>query len=534
VSFLDRWLPAGGWRLPTHGRPDPAHLMALVVVLLTTLLVFLAFLAGNLFEARVLTPGFVHSYATQVGLSSLTHLRLELAGFDAPVPPQVEFTSLGYSIVALWYLVDGLFSPSSFVDTTLLLRQITIGIDLAGAPLLFLAARRTGLGAWAAAFVAIAYLLNPFQNARMSYDICGYQGTMLIGAYLSLQGRHYGRAWLLWFLAAGGHPFSLWAITLWAGLEWRSAARAGLPSRTLKWATGWFTFQSALALFTLFVAPLFWHTLFGSMESEVAGDRALMTRIPSYALGIVGLLAAYAFLPVARSRWLLLVIADALYYIATGLDHGLMPSTVGLLGIAALEGAQALVHGGAVGESRPVFGRIRRLWAASPVLVRRALPVLVLAGLLGANLSLDRRNLLARQVASPVWDGDWMPEAHVLAGAMPDDLPLCVVHRPLFPILETRCRVVVPLHDPLIAQLPPAPEQVLALHTGLFDAKRYPTRFREKNEVFLAELCAALTRGEIEVIAASGEALLLSIKAGETSRRSPALERFCARIVLPE
>ena len=511
MRSLPRLLPERTWCLPARERRDAAHVRALLVVISATIGVFLVFLVENLREARIFTPDLVHSLVSQVIDSPLIWMRIQGMTLDGLISPFTEFMMMGYSALGLWDLVGLLMSGASRVDALLALRLATVGLNLAGAPLLYLAARRAGLRAWPAAFVAALYLFNPVLSWRISWDLCGWQGTMLIGAYLCLQRRRYWAACVLWFIAAGGHPLATWGVTLWCAVEWRVGVNAGRESRVLRAATCWFA-AHALALFTvMFVLPQLSATFSGHTRASMLADPTRIRGIPAHALQILFFLGCFWFLPLKRARWFLFMVADGLYYLFTGIDHGLNPSTVGMLSIATLEGS----------------ARVMPAWERLPAPARAALGSLMALAVLAVSGGWTDRNQLRRFVAGQAWDGDWIADVRALADQTPGPPSVCVVQPPLYPIMEEACGLTVPWHDPTVGLLPAGARRVYALHLGLFDERRYASRLNAQDRERAAELCRRVRGGELRVLAEVSDALLLGARGGEAVTPSGALDRLC-------
>jgi hypothetical protein len=516
VRPLRRLLPEDSWRVPTRERPDPSHVRAFVLVLVLTAAVFVVFWIENVWEARHLTPDFVHSIVSQVLRSSLAELRFDAISQGGLLSPRAEFTIMGYSVVALWEIVGLLTASWSQVDAMVALRQATVALNLAGAPLLFLAARRAGMRAWPAALVALLYLFNPALLWRISWDLCGWQGTMLIGAYLCLQRGRHGAAWLLWIIAAGGHPFATWGVTLWCAFEWLLSVRAGRESRTLRIATLWFVAHAGALFFMIFILPLFGSSFSGEIRAGMVSTLAQGDFLVRHALQILWLLGTFWLLPLRRLRWSVFMIADVLYYLVAGIDHGLIPSTVGMLSIATLEGCCWPRRVPSTPSAGPgVTPRLTRRWLAAPAPIRGGAMALAVGLVLATNLAWHERNHLRRFALGRSWDGDWIADARALATKAPRGLEVCVVQAPLFPILDGACGLALPWHDPAAARLSEDARPVFALHVGLLDAQRYRSRFQRQDERLMEDLCRRARQGELEIIAEAGGALLLGPAAGD-------------------
>lgn len=506
MTWLDRLLLPRGepWRRPPEIVPDPTHRRWAWLVGLATLVALAAFVHGHATEARLLTPEYTRSILTQVGFSSVAQATAGQIRGENPLGVEVEFATQAYAVYAL-YLATFLFDNPGSVPSVLLLKILVAVLNLMGAPLLFAGARRAGLRARPAAFVALAYLLSPLMTWKISWDIIGFSGSMLAAAYLAFQARRTGLAVLALFVAAGSHPFALWAVTWWTLVEWRSSAPEGRARRILRVAFAGFALQSAWAVFVLFVAPHLWSgSLAGYMEGHVAEGRFFASRFPLHLALVAGLLVSFLGLPLVRARWLWLVAADGLYYLGTGTNHGLVPSTTGLLAIASIEALRS-VQVGAVPAS------LRRMLAPRRVTVAAGLTCL--AGLAAVDVFGSQEHQYRHGLFPPDWDGAWIADAEGLAARVPAGVDLCLVQPVVFPVFDERCPRVLPWTWPESGARvePDAGAYAVVVHGGLYDVARYPRRIlpQEADEAVRDELCAHLAAGSWHVGQVVGSACLL-------------------------
>lgn len=509
------WPPADGLRVPSCVPPDPGSRTGAWIVAIGTAVAAFVYLVGNLREAAALTPEFTRTILTQVGTSSVPLAFRESIGMQSLPGPLVEFAVAAYQVLFL-YGVAALFPAPAAPTTIVVLRSLVEGLNLLGAPMLFLAARRSGLRDRPAALAAVMYLLSPFLADKIGWDLIGYMGTPLIAAWWALVARRPWVAFGCWLVAAGGHPFSLWGITFWALGEWVAAERSGRPSTALRVAAAWFPIQALANFAIVFAVPLFSPgSLAAYLRDHVASQRFRAGILPMHGLAVVGLMAGYLFLPFARARWLVLVGADMLYYLGTGLSHGLIPSTTGFLALASVEALRA-AQAAPVTARRGPFTRIAALVSDRPDSPPRAallaLGIVPLA-LVAANTLMPAGNAWRRAVVGVEWDGAWIPGVESVVASVPADVELCLSQPFAFAAVDGRCPRVLPWAWPETGEFvdPGKARTAYVLSVDLFDRQRYPQRTllgRRDHEV-RRRVCDGLERGHLAVAAVSAGGCLL-------------------------
>ncbi len=535
VPILSRlpWPPPGGLRTPPRPAPDPGARAGAWVVALSTLTAFAVYLVASAQEAAALTPEFTRTLLTQIGIAPVPTAFREAIGIDSPLGALGEFLVSAYSLMPLYGLA-ALFDNPAGVPAVLAVRAACQALNLAGAPLLYAAARRSGLRDRASTLVALAYLLSPFLADKIGWDVIGYMGTPLIGAWWALQAGRPGLAVVAWLVAAGGHPFCLWGIAFWAVAEWIHAERSGRPSTALRLAALWFPLQAALNVANIFLMPVLApHSMAGYMRQHVSGERFRLDAMGGHLLALAGFLAGFLFLPLARARWLLVAFADLLYYAGTGLQHGLVPATTGLMALASVE---ALLDGQAGVGAKGAKGPFRRLaaWvarqAARPVAGRGLCAGLAVA-LLGANLLFPQGNAYHEAVRGMDWDAGWIAGVRDVAARVPPDTEQCLVQPYAFAAVDGHCPRVLPWSWPETAEVvdPGMARTAFVLSVDLWDRSRHPLRtmLARRDIEVRGMLCEGLDDGVLRVAAVSGNACLLLPSWGDPPPGTPTCPGLC-------
>lgn len=515
-TLLNRlpWPPPGGFRLPAVPVPDPEARAGGWLVLVATAAAAAVYLVGNLVDAAALTPEFTRTILTQIGISSVPIAFRDAVGMHSPGGTLLQFALSAYAILPM-YGAAALFDNPASPSAVLVVRAMVQVLNLAGGPLLYAAARRSGLRDRTAALAALVYLLSPFLADKIGWDAIGFMGTPLIGAYWALQVGRPGLAVVCWAVAAGGHPFTLWGITFWALAEWMDSEKGGRPVTALRLAAAWFPVQAALNLANVFLLPLITsESLAGYMTAHVSSGRFRLEALPGHALAVALFLAGFAFLPFARARWLVLMGADLVYYLGTGLSHGLIPATTGLAALGTLEALRAAQDADTSGRQGP----LRRLagWVAGPAArggVRNGLLLAMPLILVGVNVLFPPGNPYRRVARGVEWDNAWVSGVRTVTAAVPAGIDLCLVQPYVFAAADGRCARVLPWSWPETGDRVTVEARAFAhvVAPSLFERRRYEQRTmlgRRDHEVRV-ELCDGLARGTLGVAAASGGACLV-------------------------
>lgn len=499
------------------------------VVLAATLGLSVVFLLRNLEEARTLDPSLLHSLLTQNGARSLIlPYRMDSIPGALLMNPDLEFGLFGYLVffmmVPARLVLGTAFTPLGVAIT----RSVVATLNLAGAPLLYLLARRRGPGPGTALLLALLYLGNPFLLDKVSWDITGCQGTFLIAASLALASSRPRWAIPAWILAAGGHPVTTFGTTLWALLEARRRYQTEVRAdpRPFVLGAGLLMVLSLLFFLDLFLPPLVDRYTVVSLSFAVkAQGPGLLSRLPEHLASLLGILASFALLPLAAPNWLMLAGADGLYYLVLGPDHGSLPGTMGFLALASVEGARRIQ----AFRTRTTPGPFTRRIAPSGDLRPMGAAVAGMLLLL-ANLHGDSRNQIRRLVHPPRWDGAWVPEAAALARTIPDTLDLCIVQVPLLPLVEGHCLKPRPFED-WPNQMPWERRQAAFLfHVDLFHPDRFVSPWTVDHEALRREICQEYREGRLAVIRAVGGAVWAGPSedgARQAPRRHPQMEWLC-------
>ncbi|HOU54817.1 MAG TPA: hypothetical protein PLQ97_12890 [Myxococcota bacterium] len=509
------------------GGASPVRESPFRVILGVALGLSVAFLLRNLEEARTLDPSLLHSLLTQGGPLAMTPYRLESFPRPLLMDPTLEFGLIGYLVVLMMapakWMLGTAFSPLGIALT----RSFVAMMNLAGGPVLYLLARRRAIGPGTSLLLAGLYLGNPFLLDKVSWDIVGCQGTFLIAAGLALASSRPRLAIPAWLLAAGGHPVTTFGTTLWALWEarrrWRN--RPGSDPGPFCIGAGLLVVLSILFFLDLFLPPLVdRYSGFSLTFAVKVGGPGPLEALPGNLASLVGILASFAFLPLAAPGWLLPAMPDGLYYLVLGPNHGSLPGTAGWLALASVAG---------LGRIQPWMAR--REW---PHWTRWVVPsgdlrpmVAAVAGmlLLVANLHGDPRNQVRRLFHPPQWDGAWVPEVEALVRSIPNDPELCVVQVPLLPLAQGRCHRVVPF-DAWADLMPWDRRQARFLfHVDLFDPDRFKSRWTRDHEALREDLCRLYRGGMLAVHRAAGGALFAGPpdSGGGAPPRHPQMEWLC-------
>jgi hypothetical protein len=512
--------------------PDPESRTGAWVVGIATAVAAAVYLVGNVIDGLALTPEFTRTVLTQVTTSDVVVAFRAASGVEPPLGLYGELIIGAYTVFPVFAMSLPFDNPAA-IGSVILLRGGIQLLNLAGAPLLYAAARRGGLRDGPAILAALAYLLSPFLADKIAWDLIGYMGTGLILAYWALQAGRHWLAFLGWFIASGGHPFALWAVALWVLAEWLAAERAGRPSKALRLGAVWFPFH-ALVMFTIvFIIPAIEQgTLVGYLREHVSSERFALHLMPWHALATTGLVAGFLFLPLARARWLFLLVADLIYYTGTGLNHGLIPATTGMLAIIMVEALRSAQIEGA-GWQRPGIFRRLALFLAGPAFsaaaVRRALVLLPLA-LLVANAMFPVGNPWRRAVRGVEWYQGWIPDVTTVADAAGREVDLCLAQPYAFGAVDDRCSRVLPWSWPETGRPVEVDEPDIAwvVTAALYARSPYRERtFLAQQDMAMREfLCDGLAEGRLSVLAQAGSACAI-VPAGSANAGTGGCRALC-------
>lgn len=312
----------------------------------------------------------------------------------APIPVALQFLwlgPLGASEVLAFPALEGWLGT---VDALTVMRTLQVGAYEIGAPFFALGALKRGATRATVTWLVVLYAVQPFALAKLSYDTVVPSAGLLGMSYLGWATR---RRWLFGMpliFAIQVHPVSMFGT-----LAWILYAHSGWPRerRFVRGIGAAIAVVGAVQLAGLILPPLIWSdqpTLAGMLVRH-ATEARLFSHGPAHGawlilrnVGLMALLVGTAGARIlARPSLLLLLVPDALYYVASpeGLDHGLIPATVGLLTIGSCEAAARVPR--VAGERATAPAALILALVAAPLLDDRA----VAAQLLGPDPPPPRR-----------------------------------------------------------------------------------------------------------------------------------------------
>ena len=391
---------------------------------------------------------------------------------------------------------------------------------------LFFAARRVGLTSWPAAVLACLLMLSPFVGGFLATDRAGVGGLFIVLAYWALQSGRRGWGVVALFLVGGTYPLALPAVVVWSVVEWRQAVGERKRGSLFKYASLGFAVQLVLAF--LLLAGWLLADSQGSTPSESGGFPLLGILVN--AVGLLLLFASYGFLPLLRSRWLVLLIPDFAYYLLAGMHHGIISFTSGVLAIAAVEGMTVVQRGEARGRLQRGLAKLLRPKNEERGHRRFSGPTAfasVLVALVVVNALTGSANVFSRLLTPLRWDAAWKEDVERLREDIPERTEVCIVQRTLLALFQGHCqhtyvmeecapfygaevRVGAGSVEPRDCQLG-RPGTVLALQTDLFDETKYEHRaVMPDPQAALRTTRALVDSGVVSAVARQGGAYLFA------------------------